>query len=125
MIEVKRIVKEGFENEFESLMSKKSTILVEKEVAIEKAIEEVNKRYLERECLIEDLLTMISDEVEVEVPDPVVETEDCEPEVESETCETGDLPTESEDFETTDTVSEPEQANPIVGERLDISKIMI
>lgn len=80
MKEIKKVVKQGFENEFESLMAKKSTINSEKEEAIQKAIFEVEERFKERETLIENLLSMISDEVEVETPDP--EVEDSESEVE-------------------------------------------
>ena len=131
MIEIKRQVKEGFENEFESLMAKKSTLSVEKEEAIQKAIEEVNQRYSEREGLIENLLTMISDEVQVEVPDPEVESEELvesdseeevqESEASEESAEAG-MAYESPEMEYQ---PEPEQQTPVAGERLDPSQIRI
>lgn len=130
MIEIKRQVKEGFENEFESLMAKKSTLSVEKDEAIKKAIEEVNQRYSEREGLIENLLTMISDEVQVEVPDPEVESEES---VEAESEEVQDDEVEEETIEPSMTYEapemeyqpEPEQQTPVAGERLDPSQIRI
>ena len=75
MIEIKKVVKEGFEGEFESLMLKKSTLSSEKEEALQKAILEVEERFKDRENLIENLLSMISDEVEVETPDSEEEVE--------------------------------------------------
>lgn len=130
MIEIKRQVKEGFENEFESLMAKKSTLSVEKEEAIKKAIEEVNQRYSEREGLIENLLTMISDEVQVEVPDPEVESEESEndeavEEVQADESEESSELLEAYEAPEMEYQPEPEQQTPVAGERLDPSQIRI
>lgn len=76
MIEIKRQVKEGFEDDFNNLMAKKESLQAKKEEAIRIAIEEVDKKYSETEDLIKALLDMISDEVKIEVPDPVQETEE-------------------------------------------------
>ena len=74
-------VKPGFEKEFDLLADKKAKLSDEKNLAIEKAIEGVNLQFAEREKTINDLLSLIT--VEVDEPDEEVEhTDDIEPTVE-------------------------------------------
>lgn len=59
-----REVKEGFEEEFESLMAKKEALERDKALAINEAIAEVEAKFADREKTIQSLLMMISVEVE-------------------------------------------------------------
>lgn len=75
-------VKPGFEKEFDLLADKKAKLSDEKNLAIEKAIEEVNLQFAEREKTIDDLLSLIT--IEVDEPDEkeVESTDDIEDSVE-------------------------------------------
>lgn len=58
-----RVVKDGFEAEFSSLMEKKQALLTEKNKAIEEAVAKVEERFADRAETIEKLLLLISDEI--------------------------------------------------------------
>lgn len=58
-----RVVKDGFEAEFSSLMEKKQALLTEKNKAIDEAVAKVEERFADRAETIEKLLLLISDEI--------------------------------------------------------------
>ena len=71
-------VKPGFEKEFDLLVEKKSKLEDEKNQAIEKAKEEVNLQFAEREKTINDLLSIITIEVDEPDEEEVESTDDIE-----------------------------------------------
>lgn len=73
----------GFEEEFNSLVFKRNSLVSEKEEAIRKAVEEVEARYQERGELISTLLSMVSEPEEIaDEAETEMEAEDFEEEQE-------------------------------------------
>lgn len=54
------VAKEGFEITFQNLTEEKTKLLAEKEAAMQAAREEVDAKFVEREKLIDEILTKIS-----------------------------------------------------------------
>ena len=75
---------EGFENIFDELMAKKTSLDAEKEVAIQEAIAQVEERFVETAGRIDRAIEQVSVTEEIEVPDEEL-TEEVSEEVAPET----------------------------------------
>lgn len=75
---VKQEVKalEGFEQEFELISAKKANLEEEKRCEIEKAIAEVEEKFVVRAKKLDEVLADVSEIVEIEIPDEEIKAED-------------------------------------------------
>lgn len=81
--------KVGFEAEFDSLVGKKDALAAEKEAAYAEAKAKVDAEFAEREDIINQLLTLITNEVETEVASEVEAEAVTEPVQEAEAEDVG------------------------------------
>lgn len=63
-----RVADEGLADLFDILVQRKANISADKQVAIDKAIEEINARFVEEEQKIDNCINEVSHEEEIEVP---------------------------------------------------------
>lgn len=70
---IRTVVKalEGFEKQFDELNEMKANLVAEKDIAIQEAIAEVDKKFAEKEIKIDRVLEVVSETYEEEVPDEV------------------------------------------------------
>lgn len=76
MIKTEIVPDVGFENEFLNFMARKENLTIEIENEKQKAIAEVEARYADMNAKLDDLISRVSKQIEVEYPDEPIETID-------------------------------------------------
>ena len=74
MVKTEFVAKKGFEDLFDIISVKKANLDERQEIAIAKAIAEVQGEFAQEKIKLNDMFSMVADQIEVEVPDePVAE----------------------------------------------------